>query len=155
MSWPTGIAKIKELLSVGHLERTPPDREAALEVLDTAGLHLASATMLLDADPVGSYQLAYDGFRKTLSALLLTQGLRATAKGGHIAIQHAIEAQFTMPPPSKAFAAYGRMRSRRNGAEYTPRGSIDRDEAAAGIADAEAAHAVAEPLLPELPVFTG
>lgn len=50
--------------------------------------------------------------------MLQAQGLRATSKGGHYAIQEAIAAQFTKPPPCDAFRPFGRLRRTRNQVEY-------------------------------------
>jgi hypothetical protein len=41
-------------------------------------------------DLPGAYQLAYDALRKSAASLLEVQGLRATSRGGHIAIQDAV-----------------------------------------------------------------
>ena len=46
------------------------------------------------ATRTGAYQPPYDALRKAAAALLAVQGLRATSRGGHIAIQDAVRAQF-------------------------------------------------------------
>jgi hypothetical protein len=64
-------------------------------LLADAGRHLATAAAGLDADDfAGAYQLAYDALRKSAAALLAVQGLRATSRGGHLAVQEAVTAQF-------------------------------------------------------------
>ena len=41
-----------------------------------------------------AYQLAYDALRKSAASLLEAQGLRATSRGGHVAVQDGVIAQF-------------------------------------------------------------
>jgi len=67
-------------------------------------------------DLAGAYQLAYDALRKSAAALLAVQGLRATSRGGHIAIQETVAAQFGSSV--QAFKSYGRIRRARNNLEY-------------------------------------
>jgi hypothetical protein len=67
-------------------------------------------------DLSGAYQLAYDALRKSAASLLAVQGLRATSRGGHIAIQEAAQAQFGSAV--KAFRSFGRIRRARNNCEY-------------------------------------
>jgi len=69
-----------------------------------------------DADLAGGYQLAYDALRKSAAALLAVQGLRATSRGGHVAVQDAATAQFGRTV--NAFKAFGRIRRARNTFEY-------------------------------------
>src|SRR3712207_6256518 len=71
-----------------------------------------------DSDPDGAYTMLYDAARQSLAALLQAQGLRATSRGGHVAVQLAIEAQFPDPPPRTAFRPFGRLRTTRNRVEY-------------------------------------
>jgi hypothetical protein len=56
--------------------------------------HLISAEQLADDDPAGAFQMAYDASRTACSALLAAQGLRATSRGGHIAVRDVALAQF-------------------------------------------------------------
>jgi hypothetical protein len=93
--------------------------------------HLKSARLLAESDSIAAYSLAYDAARKACAALLAPQGLRATSRGGHIAIQDAVRAQFSGEGGLPAF---------RNDFEYpdidTPGSSPE--DAAATIDDAEA-----------------
>ena len=81
-----------------------------------AAQHVTSARAIADADLTGAYQLAYDAVRKSAASLLAAQGLRATSRGGHIAVQDAVIAQFESVVP--AFRAFGRVRRDRNRFEY-------------------------------------
>ncbi len=153
MSWPTGQAEIRRLLAERLLDQVTPDREGAEALLEAAGRHLDSALVLATADPEGAYALIYDGTRKSLAALLLTQGLRPTAAGGHRVIQDAIRAQFTAPPPRDAFRPFARMRTTRHHAEYDAMSSVDEPLVRADHSLAVELRQVAVSLLPHLPVF--
>lgn len=118
-SWPTGIEIIKGLLATNSLQKVAPSREAATAMLNAAARHLESASLVAQTDPDGAYTLLYDAARKSLAAVLQTQGLRSTSRGGHYAIQEAISAQFSKPPPREAFRPFGRLRRARNQIEMT------------------------------------
>lgn len=118
MTWARGRAGIEQLLADGELEIVTASETHALRLLDEAHRHLRSAEQIADGDTTGAYQLAYDAARKACSALLAVQGLRATTKGGHIAIQDAVREQFGGPGGAKAFDALGRMRRQRAASEY-------------------------------------
>lgn len=77
-----------------ELTQVTANAELADRLLATARQHLASARMLAASDPYLAYAAVYDAIRKSLSALLQVQGLRATTTGGHLAIMHAVQAQF-------------------------------------------------------------
>jgi hypothetical protein len=72
-------------------------------------------------DPTGAYQLLYDAARKALGSVLENQGLRATSRGGHIAVVDAATAQLD-PPLGGVLRPFDRMRRRRNEAEYPSQG---------------------------------
>ena len=117
MTWQPGRDKIAELLAAAELEQVAADRRIAQLLLDDAGRHLATAAAALSSgDLSGAYQLAYDALRKSAASLLAVQGLRATSRGGHIAIQEAARAQFGSTV--KAFRSFGRIRRARNNFEY-------------------------------------
>jgi len=61
--------------------------------------------------------LLYDAARKALNAVLENQGLRATSRGGHIAVLDAVSAQLD-PPLGGILRPFDRLRRRRNQAEY-------------------------------------
>jgi hypothetical protein len=68
-------------------------------------------------DVARACQLAYDALRKSAAVLLAVQELRATSRGGHIAMRDAIGAQFGASVP--AFKSFGRIRRARNDFEYS------------------------------------
>jgi hypothetical protein len=95
VTWQPGRDKIAALLQAAELEQVTADRIIAQRLLDDAGRHLVTAAAAsLSGDLSGAYQLACDAFRKSAASLLAVQGLRATSRGGHIAIQEAVLAQF-------------------------------------------------------------
>ena len=54
-------------------------------MLGQARKDLASAGLLLDANPKRAYESIYDAARMALTAVLENEGLRPTSRGGHIA----------------------------------------------------------------------
>ena len=128
MTWQPGRDRIAELLKAGELEQVTSDRRIAQLLLDDASRHLATAGAALSSgDLSGAYQLAYDALRKSAAGLLAVQGLRATSRGGHVAVQEAVLAQFGSTV--RAFRSFGRIRRARNSFEYpstvTPGPSAD------------------------------
>jgi HEPN domain len=128
MSWETGSGRIQELINAGELCQVPPDTGLARRMLADAGRHLTTAAAAESAgDLLGAYQLAYDALRKSAASLLEAQGLRATSRGGHIAVQDAVTAQFGSS--IRALRSFSRLRRARNSFEYpsteTPGPSTD------------------------------
>lgn len=152
-SWPTGIETIRSLIAANSLQKVAPSREAAHAMLDAAAKHLDSAQVVARTDPDGAYTLLYDAARKSLAAVLQAQGLRSTSRGGHYAIQEAISAQFTKPPPRDAFRSFGRLRRTRNQIEYDDISPITADDIAADGPAVRLLHATASQLVEVLPVF--
>lgn len=117
MTWQPGSERIRRLLDDGQLEQVTPDVEVARRMLLDAGRHLATATAAESTgDLAGAYQLAYDALRKSAVSLLAVQGLRPTTRGGHIALQEAVTAQFGST--IRVLRSYGRIRRARNNFEY-------------------------------------
>ncbi len=128
MTWQPGQDKITDLVSDGELERVEPSEDTAGRLLQDATRHLDTAAVaLLSGDLSGAYQLAYDSLRKSAASLLAVQGLRATSRGGHIAVQDAVLAQFGASV--RALRSFARIRRARNTFEYpsttTPGPSVD------------------------------
>ncbi|WP_220040664.1 hypothetical protein [Streptomyces tateyamensis] len=112
--WEQGRATVDDLIQRREVERVPASAEHAQAELTQARQHLASAKLLLDVDPVGAYSLAYDAARKALAAVLMNQGLRATSRGGHVAVYETVKAQLD-PPLGGVLRPFSRMRIRRWG----------------------------------------
>ncbi|MBS2963319.1 hypothetical protein KGA66_09700 [Actinocrinis puniceicyclus] len=119
MKWGQGRADIERMISAGELQRVPASREFADGLLDQARAHLGSGERIKDEDAHGAYVLVYDAARKALAAVLENQGLRATSRGGHVALGQAVRAQLD-PPMGSALRPFERMRRRRNTIEYAP-----------------------------------
>ena len=117
MSWETGSERVRELIDAGELGRVPPDDELARRMLADARRHLATvAAAESTGDLSGAYQLAYDALRKSAASLLEAQGIRPTSRGGHIAVQDAVIAQFGTS--IRALRSFSRVRRARNSFEY-------------------------------------
>jgi HEPN domain-containing protein len=117
VSWEAGSERIRELIDAGELSQVPPDSELARRMLADARRHLATAaTAESTGDLSGAYQLAYDALRKSAAGLLEAQGLRSTSRGGHIAVQDAVIAQFGSS--IRALRSFSRVRRARNSFEY-------------------------------------
>lgn len=113
MPWERGRGTIERLLEHGEMERVPPSDQLAERLMADASGHLGSASMIREVDPPGAFQLAYDAARKACNALLAVQGLRATSRGGHVAVQDAVRDQF-----GPVFEPFARLRRRRRDSEY-------------------------------------
>lgn len=117
MSWETGSARIQELIEAGELGQVSPDEDLARRMLSDARRHLATAASAQSTgDLPGAYQLAYDALRKSAASLLEAQGLRPTSRGGHVAVQDAVIAQFGTS--IRALRSFSRLRRARNSFEY-------------------------------------
>ncbi|MGE3286517.1 MAG: hypothetical protein AB7J32_10495 [Pseudonocardia sp.] len=125
---------VDALLAAGRLERVPPDTEAAARAIGAARRHLRSAEALADIDPDLAYTALYDAIRKSCAALLLADGLRATSRGGHLAVQHAVTALHGARGPLRAF---DRVRRQRNAVEYLG-GEADPEDVRADLGAARA-----------------
>jgi hypothetical protein len=140
MTWARGRAEVEQLLAKGELERVPASVGLARRLLAEARAHLDAAGLIVTVDPSGAVQLAYDAARKSAVVLLAAQGLRATARGGHIAVQDAVVAQFGGSNGIPAFQRLGRLRRLRHQSEYpdTTTPSIVEDDASEALRDAKA-----------------
>ena len=82
-----------------------------------AGRHLATAAAASSSgDLSGAHLPACDALRKSAASLPAEQGLRATSRGGHIAIQEAARAHFGSTV--RALRSFGRIRRAPNNFEY-------------------------------------
>lgn len=117
MTWDKGSGSVQRLVDAGELQQVTASKDRAEAMLSDARRHLASASAIAASDPLGAYVLAYDAARKALASIFEAQGLRATAKGGHIVLFDAAMAQFD-PPLGKLVKPFNRMRARRNQVEY-------------------------------------
>ena len=145
--WAKGADRISALIEARDLQRVVADSDTVSALLSSAHRHVESACLTVNNDPEAAYTLAYDAARKSATALLNHQGLRATSAGGHIAVVDAIRAQF---PGVPGLTSRDRLRRRRNQAEYPDFQSYDpitTDEADGAIETARQCIASAAKLL--------
>ena len=81
MTWTPGHQTITDLLAVGHLARISGDAANGYYLLEQGRQRLASARPIAGTDPVGAFELTYDGVRQAAVALLAQQGLRPKLEG--------------------------------------------------------------------------
>lgn len=145
MTWGKGREEILALLnsSPPELERVGQNLAHAERLLGEAENHVRGCGLLLDVDPPGAAQLAYDATRKACEALLAAQGLRSTRQGGHIAVADAARAQFNGPKGMLIFAKVNQLRRERAGTQY-PREDTPTVTTADASAALETARAVVE-----------
>jgi hypothetical protein len=138
VTWQRGREDVERLIAAGEIERVTPSPDVAERLLGDADAHIRLATKGTRDDPAGALQLAYDAARKASAALLATQGLRATTRGGHIAVLDAARAQFNDKGGIAVFGRINRVRRRRHDSEYP-----SEDTPAIVTEDAERALAIA------------
>lgn len=147
-------ATVDKLIADGELQRVPPSREHADQLLGQARKDLASAEQLCDANPKRGYESLYDAARMALTAVLENQGLRPTSRGGHIAPYSAVAAQLD-PPMGAVLRPFDRMRRTRNRSEYpsftTP--EVTADNVLADLSAATAIVEICENVLDEMSPF--
>lgn len=137
-----------------ELDQVTANTELADRLLATARQHLASARLLAPSDPYLGYAALYDAIRKSLSALLQVQGLRATTSGGHLAVMHAVQAQFGASMGS-ILRPVDRIRVTRHEAEYPGQVTyIDEESVLDDLPKAEAIVDAVAKALPHLTAFT-
>jgi hypothetical protein len=152
--WNQGRATVDALIERGSIEQVPASQEAAEAELARARTHVASARLLLSSDPEGAYTLVYDAARRALAAVLQNQGLRATSRGGHIAVYEAVFAQLD-PPLGSVLRPFNRMRIRRNEVAYrsSEAPSVTAEDVRADVSKVEALIEVAEKAIPNMPRY--
>jgi hypothetical protein len=115
--WNQGREQVQALIDSGHVEKEMFNDGYASELLQQSRRHLDSAAQTANSDAIGAYVLVYDAARKALAAFLAIQNLRATTRGGHIALYDVAKAQLD-PPKGKTLTSFDRMRHQRNTMEY-------------------------------------
>lgn len=151
-AWQEGADTIREMITAGDLQLVNATVDDALDMLQVATKHVVSAQTIAEDDPDGAFAMLYDAARKSLAAVLLAQGVRATSKGGHYVVQQAIAAQFTKPPPRDTFRRFGRLRRTRNNIEYGDYASTSED-VEADVESVRSIVSVASQIVPHLGLF--
>jgi uncharacterized protein (UPF0332 family) len=152
--WERGRDEILGMIERRDLDQVTANTELADRLMRTARQHLASAKLLAPSDPYLGYAAVYDAIRKSLSALLQVQGLRATTSGGHLAVMHAIHAQFGASMGA-ILRPVDRIRVTRHDAEYPGQATyIDEQAVLYDIPKAQAIVDAVAKALPHLTPFT-
>lgn len=153
-SWSVGRETVDKLLAERKLTRVAANRPLADGYLRQARQHVGSARTLIGTDAEGAFQLAYDAARKSLAAVLVNQGLRASGAGAHATTYESVRAQLGQAAPA-VFQHFTWMRKLRNTTEYPDIGDKPADNADArdAIGFAQDFILVAENLLDQMPPY--
>ncbi|MDR2984116.1 MAG: hypothetical protein LBV34_04665 [Nocardiopsaceae bacterium] len=146
-----GREEILGMIERHELDQVAANTRLADRLIATARQHLVSARLLAPSDPYLGYAALYDSIRKSLSALLQVQGLRATTSGGHLAVMHAIRAQFG-PSLGPILRPVDRIRVTRHEAEYP--GQVTYIDEQAVLDDLPKAEAIVEAMAKAIPHLT-
>lgn len=149
--WQLGEATIERLLAGGELQPVTGAAADGGPWLAKAHRTLVTAAAAASTDPDSAFTLAYDAARFACTALLTQQGLRATTRGGHYAIEVAVRDQF-----GDKFGLFGGLRRQRNDIEYPVivTAPLTPDDARSAIALARELASAAEQILPRLGLFS-
>jgi len=153
--WEQGRAVVDALIDEGRVQKVAPSRDLADVMLARARTHLKTAADVASTDPTGAFQMAYDGARKALAAILANQGLRATTTpGAHAVLLEVCLAQLD-PPMGRVLKHFDWMRRIRNCAEYPALDSpeINQTDVADAIQFGIQIAEVAEHVLDSMPVY--
>jgi HEPN domain-containing protein len=150
-SWQRGQAEIERMLADGELQALTAAAADGEQWLSKARRTLSTAASAAETDPESAFTLAYDAARFACNALLAQQGLRATTRGGHYAVEVAVRGQF-----GATFDRYGGLRRQRNDIEYPViiAARLTPNDARSAIAVATEITNAAEQLLPHLRPFS-
>ena len=128
-SWTHGRATVLRLLEEGSLEMVTANTNFTKRLCDEADRHLKAVQIIIEVDPSGAFQLAYDAARKACNALLIQQGLRATHINGHKAISDTMKDQFSNNREYRVLGKLNSLRRSRADSQYpselTPSISIE------------------------------
>ena len=136
------------LLDRGQIERIEPNPAHARTILAQARMHLSSARILATTeDAAAAFVTAYDAARKSLSAMLAVQGLRARGgDGGHRVLSELMQAQ--LPQHRRTLREFDWMRQKRNDTQYPDpdKPTATPNEVTDGIAAAQRIVELGEPV---------
>lgn len=110
-------AALDRMVGAGLVERVPANPAHALVIIRQAELHLATAATVAVADPDAAFALQYDAARKSLTAVLIAEGVRVKAKGGHAGTYEAVRVGLSTEDRA-VIRPFDRLRKRRYEVEY-------------------------------------
>lgn len=149
-AWARGADLVRALLDESRLQQVGGAAADGTPLLARARRTLRTAATLVGSDDDSALVLAYDAARQAGSALLAHQGLRATQRGGHYAVEQVLRAQF-----GSGFRPFGDLRRRRHEIEYpaVTGDDVSSAEAREAVDTAAAIVASAAALLPSLGIW--
>ena len=150
MTWQSGTQEVITALRAGELQQVTGGQAAGDGWIAQARRKSETARLISEADPETAYVTAYDAARFALVGVLAQQGLRATQKGGHLAVEQAVRAQF-----GPSFVTFSTLRRRRAELEYPsyPGETVEEDELLDVLRTVEQLIDGAAQLLPHLSIF--
>jgi hypothetical protein len=113
VTWQPGRQEVIAALRAGQLQQVTGGQAAGDGWITQARGKYETAQLISDADPETAYVTGYDAARFALVGVLAQQGLRATQKGGHLAVEQTARAQF-----GPSFVTFSTLRRRRAELEY-------------------------------------
>ena len=127
------MTTIEDLVRRGAVQRVQVDTTSVRRLLEDADRHMKTATAAMKSgDLAGSFQLAYDAARKSLTALALNRGLRTRGEGAHATLIEVIEIDFSGAPGVEVVGKLDRLRRTRNRSQYSGH-SFNESEVANGL----------------------
>jgi HEPN domain len=151
VTWQPGRQEVIAALRAGELQRVTGGQAAGDGWITQARRKYETARLISDADPESAYVTAYDAARFALVGVLAQQGLRATQKGGHLAVELTVRAQF-----GPSFVTFSTLRRRRAELEYPsyPGEKVEQQELLDALRTVEQIIDGAAQLVPHLSIFT-
>jgi hypothetical protein len=150
VTWQSGRQEVIAALRAGELQLVTGGQAVGDGWIAQARRKYETAWSISEADSETAYVTAYDAARFPLVGVLAQQGLRATQKGGHLAVEHAVRAQF-----GPSFVTFSTLRRRRAELEYPayPGEKVEQEELLEALRIVDEIIDGAAQLLPHLSVF--
>lgn len=150
MTWQSGRQEVNAALRAGELQQVIGGQAAGDGWITDARRKHETARRISEDDPETAYVTAYDAARFALVGVLAQQGLRATQKGGHLAVEQAVRAQF-----GPSFVTFSTLRRRRAELEYPsyPGEKVEQEELLDALRTVGEIIDGAAQLLPHLTIF--
>jgi hypothetical protein len=150
VTWQSGRREVIAALRASELQQVTGGEAAGDGWITQARRKYETAQLISEVDSESAYVTAYDGARFALVGVLAQQGLRATQKGGHLAVEHAVRAQF-----GPSFVKFSTLRRRRAELEYPsyPGEMVEEEELLDALRTVDEIIDGAAQLLPHLSIF--
>ena len=151
MTWQSGRQEVNAALRARELQQVTGGQAAGDGWITDARRKHETARRISEEDPETAFVTAYDAARFALVGMLAQQGLRATQKGGHLAVEQAVRAQF-----GSSFVTFSTLRRRRAELEYPsyPGEKVEEEELLDALRAVGEIIDGAARLLPHLTIFS-